>query len=223
MESDYDFSHDNIHQFLIHTPVLPVITLHCVDDALPLAEAFVEGGIRVLEITLRTPEAIAAIKAIKTAHPELVVGAGTVSAPEQFTEIKSAGADFAVSPGMTAALAKAAADVELPYLPGVSTVTEAMWARELGFHCLKLFPAETVGGVSLLKAMLPVLPDVKFVPTGGITTSNMDNYFDCHNVLSVGGSWIASQSLVDNQDWGVITELAQQVLHHQRSRLAETV
>lgn len=203
---------------LAQSPVLPVLTIPTLDAAVPLAKAFLEGGIKVIEITLRTEAALSAIREIKQHVPEITIGAGTVLQPTQFEQVKTAGADFAVSPGLTASLAEAAAGSGIPYLPGVATASEIMRAREVGFDVLKFFPAECAGGVDTLKSMQALFPDVKFVPTGQITTSNMDSYFDCDNVLAVGGSWIATKALIEHQDWGVIAELAEQVVHHQRGR-----
>jgi len=218
MSLSYDFSQDPVYNLLEHTAVIPILTISHIEEAVPVAQAFAEGGLHVIEVTLRTPAALEVIKTIKSVTPNIIVGAGTVLHPEQFAEVEAAGADFAISPGLTEDLAIAAKKSSLPFLPGVATASEVINAKNHGFHIQKFFPAESAGGVKMLKAWQPVFPDVKFVPTGQITTANMDQYFDAKNVLAVGGSWIATKTLIENHDWGVIAELAEQVSHHQRRR-----
>lgn len=218
MKPHFDFQALPVFQMLEHAPLIPILTVHHVDEAIPLAQAFAEGGMHVLEVTLRTPVAIDVIKAMKKAVPKIKIGAGTVLTPGQFAQVKAAGADFAVSPGLSKTLVEAAKACGIPYLPGVTTASEVMAARDLGVHIQKLFPAEVAGGVKLLKSLQPIFPDVKFVATGGISVKNMDSYLDLDNILAVGGSWIATQPLIEHHDWGVIAELTETVLHHQRKR-----
>jgi 2-dehydro-3-deoxyphosphogluconate aldolase/(4S)-4-hydroxy-2-oxoglutarate aldolase len=195
---------------LRRAPVVPVIVVHELRTAIPLAEALVEGGLTVLEVTLRTPVGLAAIEAMRRAVPDATVGVGTLSSPEQFTAARNAGAQFGVSPGLTPQLAAASREFAWPYLPGVMTPTELMQARELGFGCCKLFPAQSAGGVAMLKALHSVFPDVAFCPTGGIQLDNAAQYLALPNVLCVGGSWVAPPDLIKAGDWPAIRRLAQE-------------
>jgi 2-dehydro-3-deoxyphosphogluconate aldolase/(4S)-4-hydroxy-2-oxoglutarate aldolase len=195
---------------LRRAPVVPVIVVHRLEDAVPLAEALVAGGLGVLEVTLRTPAGLAAIEAMRRSVPAAVVGVGTLSDPAQFVAARNAGAQFGVSPGLTPALAAAAREVDWPFLPGLMTPTELMQARELGFRCCKLFPAHSAGGVAMLKALHSVFPDVAFCPTGGIQLDNAPQYLALPNVLCVGGSWVAPPDLIKAGDWAAIRRLAQQ-------------
>lgn len=194
-------------------PVIPVITLTEVGHAVPLARALLTAGLRVLEITIRTPAALPAIEAIARELPEVIVGAGTLLTPDQFTQARNAGARFCVSPGLTPALAEAADDCGLPYLPGVSTTTEIMLAREMGFDTLKFFPAALNGGPAFLKAIYPLFPDVSFCPTGGVGLENLKEFLDLPNVICVGTSSIATQELIEKADWKAIAERAQHIQH----------
>lgn len=195
---------------LRRAPVVPVIVVHQLEDAVPLAEALVAGGLDVLEVTLRTPVGLAAIEAMRRAVPAAVVGVGTLSDPAQFAAARNVGAQFGVSPGLTPALAAAAREAAWPFLPGVMTPTELMQAQELGFSCCKLFPAHSAGGVAMLKALHSVFPDVAFCPTGGIQLDNAPQYLALPNVLCVGGSWVAPRDLIKARDWEAIRRLAQQ-------------
>lgn len=185
-------------------PVMPVLVIDEVADAVPLARALVDNGIRVLEVTLRTPNALAAIACLAEAVPEAVVGAGTVVTPEQLAAVERAGARFAVSPGLTPRLIAAARDTSFPLLPGVMTASEAMTAAENGFTRLKLFPAQQAGGVGMLKALHGPLPELRFCPTGGVTVDNAGEFLALPNVMCVGGSWLAPDALMRARDWAEI-------------------
>jgi 2-dehydro-3-deoxyphosphogluconate aldolase/(4S)-4-hydroxy-2-oxoglutarate aldolase len=197
-----------IVEVLKRSPVLPVAVIESDADAVPLARALVAGGIDVIEITLRTEAAWAALDAVVAEVPEIVAGVGTAIHPEQVERASRAGARFVVSPGSTSPLLCAAAAVDVPFLPGVSTITEAMIAAESGFRHLKLFPAVPVGGVALLKAIAGPLPELRFCPTGGVNSSNAAAFLALPNVMCVGGSWITPRSLVASKAWNQITELA---------------
>lgn len=194
---------------IMHTsPVMPVMVIEHLSHAVPLAQALVAGGIRVLEVTLRTPHALAAIRAIRMSVPQAIVGVGTLTHPDEFIAARDAGAVFGVSPGLTAALIDAARKSGLLLLPGVMTPSEVMAAREAGFLQLKLFPAIPAGGVPMLKALAGPLGDVMFCPTGGISEANAPAYLACANVACVGGSWLTPADAVTAGDWGRITALA---------------
>ncbi len=191
-------------------PVIPVIEIEREDDAIPLGEALLKGGVRVLEITLRTPAALRAIERLASDLPEALVGAGTVLAPKDVKSAKDAGARFAISPGLTRDLAETCTALRLPLLPGVVTATEIMIARDMGFRQFKFFPAASSGGAAAVKALHGPFPDILFCPTGGINPENAASYLSLPNVLCVGGSWIASKDLIAAKNWGAITELALQ-------------
>ncbi len=197
-----------LRDILRQARVLPVLEINNLDEAVPLARALAAGGLTVLEVTLRTDVAVEAIRWIAAEVPEVMVGAGTITRPSDFQRIRRAGARFAVSPGFTRELAEAAQSVEIPFLPGVMTPTEAMTASEQGFDTLKLFPAEPAGGVGLLKAINGPLPELAFCPTGGLRASNFRDYLALPNVLCVGGSWVAPAAEVAAANWTRITELA---------------
>ena len=199
-----------LDEILKRAPVIPVIVIHELAAAAPLADALVAGGLPVLEVTLRTPAGLAAIEAMRRAVPEAVVGVGTLSTPEQFGESARAGAQFGVSPGLTPALIEASRNAAFPFLPGVMTASELMVAREAGFRHCKLFPAQQAGGTGMLRALHSVFPDVGFCPTGGIHLDNAAEYLALPNVLCVGGSWVAPNALVRDGDWLAIRKLAQQ-------------
>jgi 2-dehydro-3-deoxyphosphogluconate aldolase / (4S)-4-hydroxy-2-oxoglutarate aldolase len=198
----------NVQAILATAPVMPVIVIRELAHAVPLAEALVAGGLKVLEITLRTQVAMQAVQVISAAVPEAIVGVGTVTRPQQFAAAQAAGARFAVSPGLTPALIAAAAQSGLPFLPGVFTPSEAMRAREAGFEFLKLFPAKQAGGLGMLKALGSPLPELGFCPTGGIDRDSFRDYLALPNVACVGGSWVAPNDLVGRGDWPAITALA---------------
>ncbi len=190
------------------SPVIPVIAIEDLAQAVPLAQALVAGGIRVLEVTLRTAHGLAAIRAIAEQVPQAIVGVGTLTRPEEFVAARNAGAVFGVSPGLTAALVEAAKVSGLPLLPGVMTPSEVMAAREAGFRQLKLFPAVPAGGVGMLKALSGPLPDALFCPTGGITQESAPQFLALENVACVGGSWLTPKEALRAGDWPAITALA---------------
>ncbi|MEX8496807.1 MAG: bifunctional 4-hydroxy-2-oxoglutarate aldolase/2-dehydro-3-deoxy-phosphogluconate aldolase [Leptothrix ochracea] len=190
-------------------PVIPVIVLDRLEDAVPLARALVAGGVRVLEVTLRTPVALACMEAMIREVPEAIVGAGTVRSVADAEAVKKIGARFAVSPGYTSAIGEACLALDLPLLPGVSTASEVMTANADGYHFLKLFPATAVGGLSLLKAFASPFHDVSFCPTGGLTPENAPQFLALPNVKVCGGSWLTPADAVNHGDWARITELAQ--------------
>jgi 2-dehydro-3-deoxyphosphogluconate aldolase/(4S)-4-hydroxy-2-oxoglutarate aldolase len=191
------------------TPVIPVLTIERLADAVPLARALVAGGLRVIEVTLRTSAALDAIRAIAGEVPDCVVGVGTVTKGADISAAIAAGARYLVSPGTPAELAAALADASVPVLPGCATVSEAMALMARGFRVLKFFPAEASGGIAWLKSVAAPLPDVKFCPTGGIDGRNVAAYLACPNVLAVGGSWVAPKDAMSG-DWPRITQLARE-------------
>lgn len=190
------------------SPVIPVIAIDNPDHAVPLAEALVAGGIRVLEVTLRTPHGLSAIRAIAERVPQAIVGVGTLTQGEEFTAARDAGAVFGVSPGLTPGLIDATRKSGLPLLPGVMTPSEVMAAREAGFRQLKLFPAVPAGGVGMLNAIAGPLPDVDFCPTGGISQETAPAFLACRNVACVGGSWLTPKNAMAAGDWAQLTALA---------------
>jgi 2-dehydro-3-deoxyphosphogluconate aldolase/(4S)-4-hydroxy-2-oxoglutarate aldolase len=190
------------------SPVIPVIAIDDIKHAVPLAKALVAGGIRVLEVTLRTAQGLPAIRAIAEQVPDAIVGVGTLTQGEEFAAARDAGAVFGVSPGLTPALIQAAKASGLPLLPGVMTPSEVMTAREAGFKQLKLFPAVPAGGIGMLNAIAGPLPDVMFCPTGGISQENAAQFLACQNVACVGGSWLTPKDAMQAGDWARITQLA---------------
>jgi 2-dehydro-3-deoxyphosphogluconate aldolase / (4S)-4-hydroxy-2-oxoglutarate aldolase len=193
-------------------PCIPVLVLNDLKDALPIATALEKGGVRIIEITLRTACAIESIQYLRKTFPSLIIGAGTVLELQQFKEIKAAGAHFAVSPGFSIDLSETAKTLELPYLPGVATPSEVMEAKKQGHTFLKFFPAASWGGVETLKAYQAIFPDVYFCPTGGVGASNFKEYLGLANVLSVGGSWLVPSQAIQNKQWDEITRLAKKAL-----------
>ncbi len=189
--------------------VIPVLVVNDVARAVPLAEALLNGGLSVLEVTLRTAAALEVIREMNTVEGS-IVGAGTVLNAGDIAAVRAAGADFAVSPGCTPELIRAAADYELPLLPGAATASEVMALMDQGFEMLKFFPAEAAGGISMLKSLAGPLPAMKFCPTGGINANNLQDYLALPNVVCVGGSWLTPASLIDNHDWQQVTTLAKQ-------------
>jgi 2-dehydro-3-deoxyphosphogluconate aldolase/(4S)-4-hydroxy-2-oxoglutarate aldolase len=195
-----------------HGPVIPVIVIDRVEDALPLAEALLAGGVKVLEVTLRTPAALPSIEAIARSLPEAIVGVGTVLNGDDARRASEAGARFAVSPGYTAAVGGTCKGLGLPLLPGVATSSEIMTALADGFTFLKLFPAEAVGGIPLLKSWASPFGQVSFCPTGGITLATAPNYLGLPNVRCVGGSWLTPADAIRCGDWARIAQLARESL-----------
>jgi len=190
-------------------PVIPVIVLQRVQDAVPMARALVAGGVRVLEVTLRTPAGLAGIEAIARAVPEAVVGAGTIRSAADARAAKDAGSIFGVSPGYTAAVGAACRAIGLPLLPGVASSSEVMAALADGLNFLKFFPATAAGGIPMLKALAGPFPDIAFCPTGGITPETAPQFLALPNVKVCGGSWLTPADALERGDWARITALAQ--------------
>ena len=201
-----------IEEIFTSTPVVPVLILHKLEHAVPLARALVAGGIKVIEVTMRTPIALAAVEAIAKSVPEALIGVGTLTRPEQFVQAADAGAQFAVSPGLTRVLLNASEQADMPYLPGVFTPSEVMAARDMGFQFLKLFPAQQAGGPGMLEALASPFPDLHFSPTGGIHAGNFRNYLALPNVVSVGGDWMAPNDALEAGDWDRVTRLAAEAM-----------
>ncbi|MDQ6701743.1 MAG: bifunctional 4-hydroxy-2-oxoglutarate aldolase/2-dehydro-3-deoxy-phosphogluconate aldolase [Pseudomonadota bacterium] len=196
---------------LLHrAPVIPVLTVKDVEDALAQARALIAGGLTVFEITLRTPAAMAAVAALAKTFPDAFIGAGTIVAAEQMQAASGAGARFLVSPGMTPRLVEAAVRSPVPFLPGAATASEALALRERGFQALKFFPAEPAGGARYLASLAGPLPDLIFCPTGGIDAQTAGNYLALPNVACVGGSWMVAPGLLAAQDFGKIEQLARE-------------
>jgi len=207
-----DLHREQVRELLAASPLVPVITIQAPEDALPLCQALVAGGIRVLEITLRTPHGLGAIEQVRQAIPEAWVGAGTVTGIRQYEQAESAGAQFIITPGVTGELLEYALESRVPLLPGISTVSELMQGYRLGYRDFKFFPAEACGGVAALKAFLGPFPDVGFCPTGGIRRQTARDYLALDNVRAVGGSWLTPADLVADRDWAGITALARDSL-----------
>lgn len=188
--------------------VIPVLTIDTVEQAVPLAEALAAGGIKVIEVTLRTKAALKACEAIAHHCPDVVLGIGTILVPSQVKEAKDAGARFLVTPGTSEKLGQAVAESGIAALPGAGTVSEMVALMEMGFHELKFFPAEAAGGVDYLKSVAGPLAELKFCPTGGITAANAGTYLGLANVLCVGGSWITPKTAMASGNWAEITRLA---------------
>jgi 2-dehydro-3-deoxyphosphogluconate aldolase/(4S)-4-hydroxy-2-oxoglutarate aldolase len=195
---------------LYRAAVVPVLTLELAEDGVEIARALARGGLDLIEVTLRTPEALDAIRAIRAQVPQVRVGAGTVLTPEQGREAIDAGARFIVSPGMTPRLIAAAQGWPVPFLPGAVTASEAMALSDLGYRCLKFFPAEPAGGAAALKALAAPLAGITFCPTGGIGQANARDYLRLDNVVAVGGSWVVPREAVVEREWRTITALAEE-------------
>ncbi|HYR25391.1 MAG TPA: bifunctional 4-hydroxy-2-oxoglutarate aldolase/2-dehydro-3-deoxy-phosphogluconate aldolase [Aquabacterium sp.] len=192
-------------------PVIPVLVIDRVDDAVPLARALLAGGVQTLEVTLRTPVALDVIRVLAAEVPQAVLLAGTVTTPEEWEDAHHAGAHFAVSPGLTPRLLSALrSGGPMPLLPGVATASELMTAMDAGLTCFKFFPAQQAGGVSMLKAFRGPFADALFCPTGGITLDSAPDYLALPNVLCVGGSWLAPAAMVHAGEWARVTELARE-------------
>jgi 2-dehydro-3-deoxyphosphogluconate aldolase/(4S)-4-hydroxy-2-oxoglutarate aldolase len=200
-----------VNEILKIAPVVPVMVVERIEDAVPLAQALYNGGLKVLEITLRTPCALDAISAMVEALPEdAVIGAGTIITPDDLEKAVKAGSKFLVSPGTTPALIEAAKSSSVPLLPGVATPTEAMNLLVQGFSCLKFFPAEAAGGVAMLKSIGGPLPQITFCPTGGIDLAKAPSYLALPNVACVGGTWMAPKELMKAGRWDEIERLARE-------------
>jgi len=203
-------------QVLAEGPVIPVIVIHRLEHAVPLASALVAGGVRVLEITLRTPVAVEAIRLISEGVPKAIVGAGTVINAEELKAVEQAGALFAISPGLTPELLEAANKGGIALIPGVSTISELMTGISRGYTHFKFFPAEAAGGVKTLKAFAGPFPAIKFCPTGGITPETCNDYLALANVMCVGGSWLVPSDAVENERWEEVTALAKEAVQKVR-------
>ena len=193
-------------------PVMPVMVIQNLDDAVPLAKALIAGGIKVLEITLRTPIALDAIRLISQEVKDAIVGAGTITTPEQLKAAEDAGAVFAISPGLTPKLLAAAKAGNIALIPGISTLSELMLGMEYGLDHFKFFPAEAAGGIPMLKSIAGPIPQVTFCPTGGISPENYNSYLQLSNVACVGGSWLVPADVVKSKNWDRVTELAKQAI-----------
>jgi 2-dehydro-3-deoxyphosphogluconate aldolase/(4S)-4-hydroxy-2-oxoglutarate aldolase len=193
-------------------PVIPVMVIREAEQAVPLAKALLDGGVRVLEITLRSDAAVEAIGRISREVPDALVGAGTVTSPEDLAAVTDAGALFAISPGLTPTLLAAASKGSIPLIPGIATASELMLGMEMGYRAFKFFPAEAAGGVRLLKSIGGPFPHITFCPTGGVSYANYRNYLALENVACVGGSWLVPADAVADDDWQRITALAREAV-----------
>lgn len=207
-----DAHHQRIQKVLTSGPLIPVIAVNNPEHALPLCQALVAGGIRILEITLRTPHGLEAIERVRKALPDVWVGAGTVTTVEQYRQIERAGAQFAISPGLTEGLLDYALGSSVALLPGVATASELMLGYARGLRVFKLFPAEVVGGIAALKAFHGPFPDVTFCPTGGVRQDTARAYLELANVGAVGGTWMLPTSRVEAEDWASVTRIAAESL-----------
>ncbi|GAA8728073.1 bifunctional 4-hydroxy-2-oxoglutarate aldolase/2-dehydro-3-deoxy-phosphogluconate aldolase [Helicobacter pylori] len=203
---------DKIIEVLQISPIIPVVVIENIKDAVPLAQSLIEGGIQIIEVTLRSSCALEAIELIAKNVPKMRVGAGTILNPTQLEQAQNRGAEFLISPGLTIKLLEYAKKKDMPLIPGVSSSSEVIQALELGYNALKFFPAEYCGGVKLLNAFNGPFKGVKFCPTGGISTDNMHSYLNLENVLCVGGSWLTPKNLIQNKEWDKITEICKQSL-----------
>ncbi|UOS41549.1 bifunctional 4-hydroxy-2-oxoglutarate aldolase/2-dehydro-3-deoxy-phosphogluconate aldolase [Helicobacter pylori] len=203
---------DKIIEVLQISPIVPVVVIENIKDAVPLAQSLIEGGIQIIEVTLRSSCALEAIELIAKNVPKMRVGVGTILNPTQLEQAQNRGAEFLISPGLTIKLLEYAKKKDMPLIPGVSSSSEVMQALELGYNALKFFPAEYCGGVKLLNAFNGPFKGVKFCPTGGISTDNMRSYLNLENVLCVGGSWLTPKNLIQNKEWDKITEICKRSL-----------
>ncbi|GHR64226.1 ketohydroxyglutarate aldolase [Helicobacter pylori] len=203
---------DKIIEVLQISPIVPVVVIEDIKDAVPLAQSLIEGGIHIIEVTLRSSCALEAIELIAKNVPKMRVGTGTILNPTQLEQAQNRGAEFLISPGLTIKLLEYAKKKDMPLIPGVSSSSEVMQALELGYNALKFFPAEYCGGVKLLNAFNGPFKGVKFCPTGGISADNMRSYLNLENVLCVGGSWLTPKNLIQNKEWDKITEICKRSL-----------
>ncbi|NHB54566.1 bifunctional 4-hydroxy-2-oxoglutarate aldolase/2-dehydro-3-deoxy-phosphogluconate aldolase [Helicobacter pylori] len=203
---------DKTIEVLQISPIVPVVVIEDLNDAVPLAQSLIEGGIPIIEVTLRSSCALEAIELIAKNVPKMHVGAGTILNLTQLEQAQNRGAEFLISPGLTIKLLEHAKKKDMPLIPGVSSSSEVMQALELGYHALKFFPAEYCGGVKLLNAFNGPFKGVKFCPTGGISADNMRSYLNLENVLCVGGSWLTPKDLIQNKEWDKITEICKRAL-----------
>lgn len=198
-------------------PIVPVLVINELEHALPIAESLVEAGVKVLEVTLRTPVALDAISIIAKHIPEAIVGSGTVTNREMLQNSYDAGATFAISPGLTKDLLKAGNKSDIALIAGISSISELMDAIDYGYDHLKFFPAEASGGVKAIQSIGGPFPDIKFCPTGGINLNNVNDYLALNNVACCGGSWLVTDKIVKEQNWREITKLAKSALAHVRA------
>ncbi|WQS45400.1 bifunctional 4-hydroxy-2-oxoglutarate aldolase/2-dehydro-3-deoxy-phosphogluconate aldolase [Helicobacter pylori] len=203
---------DKIIEVLQISPIVPVVVIENIKDAVPLAQSLIEGGIPIIEVTLRSSCALEAIELIAKNVPKMRVGAGTILNLTQLEQAQNRGAEFLISPGLTIKLLEHAKKKNMPLIPGVSSSSEVMQALEWGYNALKFFPAEYCGGVKLLNAFNGPFKGVKFCPTGGISADNMRFYLNLENVLCVGGSWLTPKDLIQNKEWDKITEICKRAL-----------
>ncbi|MGN8500740.1 bifunctional 4-hydroxy-2-oxoglutarate aldolase/2-dehydro-3-deoxy-phosphogluconate aldolase [Helicobacter pylori] len=203
---------DKIIEVLQISPIVPVVVIENIKDAVPLAQSLIEGGIPIIEVTLRSSCALEAIELIAKNVPKMHVGAGTILNLTQLEQAQNRGAEFLISPGLTPSLLEHAKKKDMPLIPGVSSSSEVMQALEWGYNALKFFPAEYCGGVKLLNAFNGPFKGVKFCPTGGISADNMRSYLNLENVLCVGGSWLTPKNLIQNKEWDKITEICKRAL-----------
>ena len=207
----------SIKEIMNASPVIPVMVINQLEQAVPLANALVEGGLTVLEITLRTPVALEAIKRIKAEVPGAIVGTGTVINLQTLKQAIDVGSEFLVSPGVTESLIDAALKAGTPILPGVTSPSEVMRLMEKGITEMKFFPAEAAGGIPMLKSIGAPIPQITFCPTGGVSQKNVKDYYNLPNVACVGGSWMCAANLVDAENWDEITRLAKQAANISKS------
>lgn len=207
----------NAREVLTVSPIVPVITIENENDALPLAKALIEGGVNVMEITLRTKAGLKSIEIIAKELPEMVVGAGTVINEEQFDAVCSAGAKFVISPGFTTKLLEHASKSDVPLIPGVATASEIMSAISYGLDTFKLFPANIVGGIGALKAFYGPFSEIKFCPTGGVNLENLKEFLSQPNVLCVGGTWFVPKDDISNHNFDKITKLCKEAMEKIKS------
>ncbi|MCQ2807449.1 bifunctional 4-hydroxy-2-oxoglutarate aldolase/2-dehydro-3-deoxy-phosphogluconate aldolase [Helicobacter pylori] len=203
---------DKIIEILQISPIVPVVVIEDLSDAVPLVQSLIEGGIPIIEVTLRSSCALEAIELIAKNVPKMRVGAGTILNLTQLEQAQNRGAEFLISPGLTPSLLEHAKKKDIPLIPGVSSSSEVMQALEWGYNALKFFPAEYCGGVKLLNAFNGPFKGVKFCPTGGISADNMRSYLNLENVLCVGGSWLTPKDLIQNKEWDKITEICKRAL-----------
>ncbi|MGL2719035.1 bifunctional 4-hydroxy-2-oxoglutarate aldolase/2-dehydro-3-deoxy-phosphogluconate aldolase [Helicobacter pylori] len=203
---------DKTIEILQISPIVPVVVIENIKDAVPLAQSLIEGGIPIIEVTLRSSCALEAIELIAKNVPKMRVGAGTILNLTQLEQAQNRGAEFLISPGLTIKLLEHAKKKDIPLIPGVSSSSEVVQALELGYNALKFFPAEYCGGVKLLNAFNGPFKGVKFCPTGGISADNMRSYLNLENVLCVGGSWLTPKDLIQNKEWDKITEICKRAL-----------
>ncbi len=194
-------------------PIIPILVIHKVEDALPIAEALLAADIKMLEVTLRTSAALDVISIIAKELPEAIIGSGTVTNRQQLQQSIDAGAKFALSPGLTKDLLQAGNESNIALIPGITSISELMDAADFGYDHLKFFPAEAFGGVNTIKSIGGPFPDIKFCPTGGINLNNVRDYLALSNVACCGGSWLVPNNVVENKNWSEITKLSNEALH----------